>query len=86
MLNILDQIETEAREQGRTEGMTEGINRGRTEGMAEGISRGRTIGLINGAIDAFREVGMPEDKILVRITQKFNLTKEKALEYMKQNA
>ena len=60
MLNILDQIETEAREQGRT------------------------IGLINGAIDAFREVGMPEDKILVRITQKFNLTKEKASEYMAQ--
>lgn len=74
MLSVFDEIEMEAKEAGWAAGIAEGRAAGIAEGRAEGIAEGR----INGAIEAFRDMGLSDEKIIERITQKYSLTIEEA--------
>lgn len=68
MLSVFDEIEMEAKEAGWAAGIA--------VGRATGIAEGR----INGAIEAFRDMGLSDEKIIERITQKYSLTIEEAKE------
>ena len=58
----------------REEGFEEGVQEGRREGIE--------IGEINATIKLCREFGFEEDKIMMKLVKDFNLTEEKAKEYL----
>ena len=59
--------------------LSQGIeNRGIQKGMEKGIEKGK----IQGAIDMCRDLNLPEEEILQRIMQKFNLSEDTAREYL----
>ena len=58
----------------REEGFEEGVQEGRREGIE--------IGEINATIKLCREFGFEEDKIMMKLINEFNLTEEKAKEYL----
>ena len=70
----------------REEGFEEGVQEGRREGIEIGEQRGRKegieIGEINATIKLCREFGFEEDKIMMKLIKEFNLTEEKAKEYL----
>ena len=63
---------------GEQRGIEIGEQRGRKEGRKEGIE----IGEINATIKLCREFGFEEDKIMMKLINDFNLTEEKAKEYL----
>ncbi len=62
----------------REEGFEEGVQVGEQRGRKEGIE----IGEINATIKLCREFGFEEDKIMMKLIKDFNLTEEKAKEYL----
>lgn len=42
-------------------------------------------GRLEGMIDAYRELNIPDDTIILKIQEKFNLSYEEALDYLKNN-
>ena len=75
-----------AREEGFEEGRREGIEIGQQRGIEIGEQRGKKegieIGEINATIKLCREFGFEEDKIMMKLIKEFNLTEEKAKEYL----
>ena len=75
-----------AREEGFEEGRREGIEIGQQRGIEIGEQRGKKegieIGEINATIKLCREFGFEEDKIMMKLIKDFNLTEEKAKEYL----
>ena len=55
----------------------------RAEARAEGIKVGREEGIIIGTIGMGKDIGLSDDDILAKISQKFVLTSEEAQQYMK---
>ena len=76
-----------AREEGFEEGRREGIEIGQQRGIEIGEQRGKKegieIGEINATIKLCREFGFEEDKIMMKLIKEFNLTEEKAKEYLR---
>lgn len=56
----------------------ENIERGMEQGIKQGIQRG-----IQSMVETLRELSVPEELILQKVQEKFNLTKEDAESYMK---
>ena len=74
-----DYMNTILKEQlAREEGFEEGVQVGEQRGRKEGIE----IGEINATIKLCREFGFEEDKIMMKLINDFNLTEEKAKEYL----
>lgn len=59
----------------------EGMQEGMQKGMQKGIIKGR----LEGMITAYREMNMPENMIVQKLQEKFNLSYEEALDILKQN-
>ena len=56
----------------------ENIERGMEQGLKQGIQRG-----IQSMVETLRELSVPEELILQKVQEKFNLTKEDAESYMR---
>ena len=73
-------------EEGVQEGRREGIEIGQQRGIEIGEQRGKKEGIekgeINATIKLCREFGFEEDKIMMKLINEFNLTEEKAKEYL----
>ena len=66
----------------REEGFEEGVQVGEQRGIEIGEQRGRKE-VIEKIIEIYREeLGFEEDKIMVKLIKDFNLTEEKAKEYL----
>ena len=60
----------------------ENIERGMEQGIKQGIQRGIQQG-IQSMVETLRELSVPDELILQKVQEKFNLTKEDAESYMK---
>ena len=56
------------------------LERGKNEGRIEGEIKGRIAGKIEGAVEALQDADFEKDKVIQRISVKFDFTKEKAAE------
>ena len=69
---------------GEKEGIKKGIKKGRKEGRKEGIKEGKREGEIEGVIKLYHdEQKLSTTEIVSNIMKRFDLTKEKALGYVK---
>ena len=60
----------------------ENIERGMEQGLKQGIQRGIQRGIQN-MVETLRELSVPEELILQKVQEKFNLTREDAENYMR---
>ena len=68
-----------------TEGIErKGIRKGMKRGMRKGMRRGMQLGEIRGVISVYRDLHLPEQKILQNLKEKFHLTPEEARQYLNQ--
>lgn len=56
----------------------ENIEKGMEKGMEKGIEKGKIYGMIS----AYRDLKVPEDEILKKVQEKFQLSLEEAKEYL----
>lgn len=86
--------EREKLEEGIAQGMTQGIAQGITQGIAQGIAQGITQGIakgmtkgvqkgIHGTVSILRGIGMPDEFILSKIVEQYDLTADEAKDYLK---
>ena len=61
-----------------------GIRKGMKRGMRKGMRRGMQLGEIGGVISVYRDLHLPEQKILQNLKEKFHLTPEEARQYLNQ--
>ena len=61
-----------------------GIRKGMKRGMRKGMRRGMQLGEIRGLISVYRDLHLPEQKILQNLEEKFHLTPEEARQYLNQ--
>ncbi len=61
-----------------------GIRKGMKRGMRKGMRRGMQLGEIRGVISVYRDLHLPEQKILQNLKEKFHLTPEEARQYLNQ--
>ena len=61
-----------------------GIRKGMKRGMRRGMRRGMQLGEIRGVISVYRDLHLPEQKILQNLEEKFHLTPEEARQYLNQ--
>ena len=61
-----------------------GIRKGMKRGMRKGMRRGMQLGEIRGVISVYRDLHLPEQKILQNLEEKFHLTPEEARQYLNQ--
>lgn len=61
-----------------------GIRKGMKRGMRKGMRRGMQLGEIRGVISVYRDLHLPEQKILQNLEEKFHLTSEEARQYLNQ--
>lgn len=61
-----------------------GIRKGMERGMRRGMRRGMQLGEIRGVISVYRDLHLPEQKILQNLEEKFHLTPEEARQYLNQ--
>ena len=52
--------------------------------MRRGMRRGMQLGEIRGVISVYRDLHLPEQKILQNLEEKFHLTPEEARQYLNQ--
>lgn len=74
-LNMCTALEN-LKQEGRLEGMEEGIEKG----IERGIEKGKLVGMVI----AYRELDLPDDMIIQKLQDKFNLSYEDARDRMKQ--
>ena len=71
---------------GFAEGIEKGIEKGRAEGIEKGIEKGRAEGIekgrATGVIETGYDFGLSDEDILMRLQEKLNISKEKAMEYL----
>ena len=60
----------------------ENIEKGIEKGIKKGIEKGIEKGKIYGMISAYRDLKVPEDEILKKVQEKFQLSLEEAKEYL----
>ncbi len=65
-------------------GIRKGMKRGMRRGMRKGMRRGMQLGEIRGVISVYRDLHLPEQKILQNLEEKFHLTPEEARQYLNQ--
>ena len=61
-----------------------GIRKGMKRGMRKGMRRGMQLGEIRGVISVYRDLHLPEQKILQNLEEQFHLTPEEARQYLNQ--
>ena len=61
-----------------------GIRKGMKRGMRKGMRRGMQLGEIRGVISVYRDLHLPEQKILQNLEEKFHLTPEESRQYLNQ--
>lgn len=61
-----------------------GIRKGMKRGMRKGMRKGMQLGEIRGVISVYRDLHLPEQKILQNLKEKFHLTPEEARQYLNQ--
>lgn len=88
MCNLSEGIERKGIRKGMKWGMRKGIRRGIRKGMQkgleEGLEKGLQLGQIRGVISVYRDLHLPEQKILQNLKEKFHLTPEEARQYLNQ--
>ena len=63
------------RQDGIEEGVKKGIKEGMEKGMQEGVEKG-----IQALVESCQELGVPSGEIIIKLIEKFTLTKEEAEE------
>ncbi len=56
----------------------ENIEKGIKKGIKKGIEKGKVYGMVS----AYRDLGVPENEILKKVQEKFQLSLEEAKEYL----
>ena len=60
----------------------ENLEKGMEKGMEKGLKKGMKKGKIYGAISAYRDLGLTEDVIMMKLTEKFHLSEKEVKEYI----
>ncbi len=60
----------------------ENIEKGIKKGIEKGIKKGIEKGKVYGMVSAYRDLGVPENEILKKVQEKFQLSLEEAKEYL----
>lgn len=60
----------------------ENLEKGMEKGMEKGLKKGMKKGKIYGAISAYRDLGLTEDVIMMKLTEKFHLSEKEIKEYI----
>lgn len=85
MYNAFEQLKQDAYEEGIAQGIEDGIKKGIEEGIEKGIEQGIEQGIEKGIrilIQAYQELGMSQDVIMVKCAEKYGITEESAREYV----
>ena len=82
MCKAIEDMILEGKQQGMEEGMQAGVKKGIEEGMQAGVKKGIQEGL-QALIEVAKELGITTDIIEKKVEEKFNLSKDEAVEAVK---
>ena len=78
LMEIMEPLMQQRDEENIEKGIKKGIEKGIEKGIKKGIEKGKVYGMVS----AYRDLGVPENEILKKVQEKFQLSLEEAKEYL----
>ena len=84
MCKALEDMITDARDEGISKGYNEGIDKGRNEGIDKGRSEATNEGMLN-VVATVRDLNFGKDVAIQQLAKRYTLSQDDAMSFVNQN-